>query len=99
VDDAIQDGVAKGGLANNFMPGGKGELAGDQQGAAAMTMPTISIRWRRGWWRGDPVPAIEGAIAGNRYAFAATSNRRDPLSSGMRLHADQHQITREGRQK
>ena len=38
MDDAIQDGVAKSGLANNLVPGGKGELAGDEQGAAAMTI-------------------------------------------------------------
>jgi hypothetical protein len=38
VDDAVQDGVAESGLANDLMPGGKGELAGDQQGAAAVTI-------------------------------------------------------------
>jgi hypothetical protein len=33
-------------MQHNLMPGGKGELAGDQQGAAAMKIPTISIRSR-----------------------------------------------------
>ena len=38
VDDAIQDRVAEGGLADNLMPGGHGELAGDQDGAAAVAI-------------------------------------------------------------
>jgi hypothetical protein len=38
VDDAVQDGVTESGLANDLMPGSKGELAGDQQRAASMTI-------------------------------------------------------------
>ena len=36
VDEAIQDGVGIGGLADDRMPVGHGELAGDQGGAPAV---------------------------------------------------------------
>ncbi len=36
VDEAIQDGVSVGGLADDRMPVGHGELAGDQGGAPAV---------------------------------------------------------------
>ena len=38
VDNAIQDRVAESGLADNLMPGCHGELAGDEDGAAAMAI-------------------------------------------------------------
>ena len=38
VDNAIQDRIAESGLADNLMPGCHGELAGDEDGAAAMAI-------------------------------------------------------------
>jgi hypothetical protein len=38
VDNAIRDRVAEGGLADNFMSGCHGELAGDEDGAAAVAI-------------------------------------------------------------
>ena len=38
VDDAIQYRIAESGLADNLMPGCYGELAGDEDGAAAMAI-------------------------------------------------------------
>ena len=38
VDNAIQYGVAERGLANNLVPSRHGELAGDEDGAAAVTV-------------------------------------------------------------
>ncbi|KRR16166.1 hypothetical protein CQ13_37150 [Bradyrhizobium retamae] len=38
VDNTIQHGVADGGLANNLVPSCHRELAGDEDGAAAMTV-------------------------------------------------------------
>ena len=36
VDEAVEDGVAQGGIGNPLMPGGYGELAGDDGGGSAM---------------------------------------------------------------
>ena len=38
VDDAVEDGVAEGGIANGVMPVFYGELAGDEGRAAAMSV-------------------------------------------------------------
>src|SRR5262249_61499231 len=36
VDDAIENGIGKGGLADEVVPGFDGELAGEERGAASM---------------------------------------------------------------
>ena len=38
MDQAIQDGIAEGGFADDFMPVLQGELAGDQGGLPAMSI-------------------------------------------------------------
>jgi hypothetical protein len=45
-----------------------------------MTMPTISIRSRRGWWRGDPVPAVRGPLPGT-----ATPSRPHQIAAILSL--------------
>jgi hypothetical protein len=66
VDDAVQDGVAESGLANDLMPSGKGELAGDQQGAAAMTIL-------------DDLHQV-AALAGGEAVWPCATSRVRPLS-------------------
>ena len=39
VDDAVEDGVGDGGVLQPRVPGGHGELAGDQRGAGARAAP------------------------------------------------------------
>ena len=50
MDQAVQDGIAEGGVPNDFMPVLQGELAGDQGGLSAMSIlqdfeeiPTLGI--------------------------------------------------------
>jgi hypothetical protein len=38
VDEAIQDGVCESGIADDFMPGIDGDLAGDDGGCATMAV-------------------------------------------------------------
>ena len=38
VDEAVQDGVGVGGIANDLMPGGQGKLGGDDRRSAAISL-------------------------------------------------------------
>ena len=38
VDEAVQDGVGVGGIPNNLVPGGQGDLGGDDRRAAAVSL-------------------------------------------------------------
>ena len=47
VDDAIQDRVGEGGIADQVVPAIDRDLAGDQRGAPPVALTTISSRSRR----------------------------------------------------
>ena len=77
VDDAVEDGVGQGRIADQVVPSVDRDLAGDQRGAAAVTLlddlQEIAPLFRR---RAVPGPSRPGSAASRRRGHASAWRKR-----------------------